>query len=197
MIINIFYILNYYIVFYFNFLYIILFLNMFYNSIMAYLATGMFLVPFCIEPICKVSSSAQGIYSLMSNISSYTCFPDIVFALRKLDIEASVRVLEILIKELDIKHKTDTLEQSLNLLKECLTNIENELCDIHQKLAYNRSLWIFSSLRTYKFTNSIGNLEILKNQLDNRKKIFFDILNNNNNFVMCKKNNTLDISIID
>lgn len=143
------------------------------------LATGMLLVPLCIDPLCKISSSAQGIYSLMSNISSFTTYPSVIITLKSLDLEASIKVLEKCLKELNIKNKTKTIEESINLLKECIIEIEKELSVIHEKLAYNSTVKYLSFLRTYKFTSSIENIKILKNQLYNRTKLFFDILKAN------------------
>lgn len=144
------------------------------------LATGMLLVPLCIDPLCKVSSSAQGIYSLMSNISSFTKYPSVVMALKNLDIEASVKVLEKYLKELNLKNKSSTIEECINSLKECIMDIEKELSMIHEKLAYNSTIKYLYHFRTYKFVSSIDNLTILKNQLDNRTKLFFKILKSNN-----------------
>jgi hypothetical protein len=150
---------------------------------MAYITTGMLLVPLCIDPLCRVSSASQGIYSLMSNISSFTSYPSVVNALKELDIEASVRILEKLLKELNIKNRTKTLEENLNLLRECIINIENELSAVHEKMAYNSSIWYFSYFRSHKFSSSINKLNILKKQLDNRTQMLFNILRTNNELV--------------
>ena len=64
---------------------------------MAYTTTALVLGSFALEPLCRVTSSAQGIQAVASNIYSYTSYPDVVNALRKLDIEASIRILEKLI----------------------------------------------------------------------------------------------------
>jgi hypothetical protein len=150
---------------------------------MAYITTGMLLVPLCIDPLCRVSSASQGIYSLMSNITSFTSYPNVVYALKELDIEASVRILEKLLKELNIKNRTKTLEESLNLLKECIVNIESELSMVHEKMAYNSSIWYFSYFRSHKFSSSIMKLNILKKQLDNRTQMLFNILRTNNDLI--------------
>jgi hypothetical protein len=156
----------------------------------------MLIIPLCFEPICKVSSSAQGIYSLMSNISSFTKYPSVINILKKLDIEASVRILENLVKELHIKNKTKTLEKSLELLKKCLIDIENELSVIHQKLIEDSQIW-FKSFRGHNFIIHINKLESLNEQLEKRSNMFFNILKTNNELVMyinpCGEN---DMSII-
>ena len=158
---------------------------------MAYIATGMLLVPL-LDPLCRVSSSAQGIYSLMSNITSFTSYPNVIGAIKELDIVASIRIMEKLLKELNIKNKTKTLDECLNLLKECMINIESELCSIHEKLAYNSSIRYLTYFRTHKFgTIHRKKLHILKKQLDNRKQMFFNILRANND-LMTHVNPNLD-----
>ena len=154
--------------------------NNYINKYYMDLATGMLLMPLCIDPLCKMSSSAQGIYSLMSNISSFTTYPNIVLALKNLDLEASIKVLEKYLKELTIKNKTKTIEECINSLRECILDIEKELSVIHEKLAYNSSIKYLSYFRTHKFASSIDNITVLKNQLDNRTKLFFKILKSNN-----------------
>jgi hypothetical protein len=162
------------------------------------LATGLFLGSLCIDPICKVTSSAQGIHSVMSNIYSYATYPDIISALKRLDIEASVRILEKLIKELDIKNQTNTLEEALNLLKKCIQDIEKELGDIHDKIVYNSTIKYGSYFRSYKFTGSIVKLEELKQQLDNRTKMLFFVLNNTQRLILRNKaGSEVDISVLE
>lgn len=157
------------------------------------LATGILLVPLCIDPLCKVSSSAQGIYSLMSNISSFTKYPNIVMALKNLDIEASVKVLEKYLRELNLKNKSKTMEECINSLKECIIDIEKELSMIHEKLAYNSTIKYLTYFRTHKFMSSIDNLTILKNQLDNRTKLFFKILKSNS--ILNNNISSLDLEV--
>lgn len=164
------------------------------------LSTGIILGSLCLEPICRATSSAQSIHSIISNISEYTTYPNIIHALKKLDIEASVRVLEQLLKELSIKNKIETLKVSVNLLKKSIIDIENELAIVHEQLAYNKTIKYFVWARSYKFTTSITKLEELKNQLDNRTRMLFLVLDNANNLAINEKNTEngeeMDISVI-
>jgi hypothetical protein len=147
---------------------------------MAYMTTGMLLLS--LDPLCRVSSSANGIYALMSNINNFTSYPNVVIALKELDIEASIRILEKFLKELNIKHRTKTLEEALNLLKECIVNIENELSDIHNKMAENTTIAkipIYNWYKSHKFSGSIVKLKMLRSQLDNRKDMLFNIMKTN------------------
>jgi hypothetical protein len=104
--------------------------------------------------------------------------------------------LEKYLKELNLKNKSRTMEQCINSLKECIVDIEKELSVIHEKLAYNSTVKYLTYFRTYKFVSSIDNLTMLKNQLDNRTKLFFEILKSNN--ILVNNINTLDpeISVI-
>lgn len=159
------------------------------------LEAGMIFIPLCFEPISKFSSSAQGVYSVMSNISSFTTYPSVINALKELDIEASVRILDKMIKELNIKNKTKTIDESIMLLKEVIMNIENELNIIHQGLAYNATLYYLKYFRSYNFKESIEKIRVLKIQLDNRTNIFFKVLRNNNE--LTKAESIIDMSIIE
>lgn len=163
-------------------------------------AAEIFLGALCLDPISRVTSSANGIQSMISNIYSYTTYPNVVNALRRLDIEASIRILDNLICELDVSNKNNTINECINLLKEIILEIERELGDIHAKLAYNRSIYWLSYVRSYKFTSSIQNLEMLKAQLDNRAEKLFIMIKNCSHLKINKKNHQssdLDISIID
>lgn len=137
-------------------------------------------IDFTIKCITTLTTSAQGIYSLVSSISSssiYASDQDISKFLKELDIHSDISILEILIKEIDIhKHHTQTLSQCLEKLQECVINIENELIEINKRLLYNKSLWIAISMRSYGFQDIIENLKILKVNLKNRKKMLFDVI---------------------
>jgi hypothetical protein len=154
-----------------------------------------FIIVPLIEPLCKITSSAQGIYAISSNITSYYgSYPDMITSLKRLDIEASIRIIENLINELDIESQTKTLNESMALLKECVENIEKELISIYDKMSYNKSIY-FSFARGYGFGKSIQNLETLKKQLDNRTKMFFIVLENNKN--LTKKRLPVSASSVD
>jgi len=162
------------------------------------IATGMLLVPICLDPLCRMSSSAQGIYSLISNISSFTTYPDIIFELKKMDIETSVRVLEKCLKELKVKNKTATMDEIVFSLKECIIEIEQQLSIIHEKMAFNQTVKYFQYFRTFKLYEYINNLKILNEQLKNRKQLFFEVVAANNNLEKDneKINIDLDMSLL-
>jgi uncharacterized protein YwqG len=154
----------------------------------------------CLEPLSRATSSAQGIQSVVSNIYSYTSYPDVVNAIRRLDIEASALISENLIMELNIEIKNNTVDECKRLLKEIISDIERELGEIHGKLAYNHTITWGKYFRSYKFTTHIQNLEMMKFQLDNRIEKLLTMVNNSKHLKFNDKKksmNELDISIID
>jgi hypothetical protein len=132
------------------------------------LELGILCAPFVIDSVCRITSSAQGIYSVVNNISSFTYCPSVVKALKELDISTTVNILESLIKELNVKHESETLNICIESLKESVREIEKELLQIQERLMYNKKIWVFSSVRSYKFHNSIERLKTLKNVLNDR-----------------------------
>lgn len=154
-------------------------------------------VDFSLKCISTLTSSMQGIYLLMSNIHNTVETKDVSKTLMELDFYADLKLLDILLKEIniDINH-TNTLALCLEMLKNCVTDIEKELTEIQNKNIYNQSLWL--KFRAYDFDDNITTLKILRLNLDNRKKSLFDILKINNYLVpICKQDNDLEeMSII-
>jgi hypothetical protein len=139
-----------------------------------------YMIPICIEPICKMSMVSEKIYNLVYNIQKQNSSATLSNALIELDITNTIKILEKMISELNIDNMTETLKLCLDSLRECMDTIEKEFIRIYEKVNYNNSLWGFSSFRSYKFTSSIERLRNLKKQLEERKKLFFDILSKNN-----------------
>lgn len=126
--------------------------------------------------VTAVTASAQGIYSLISSISSNKHEPTIGKLLEELDINVDVCMLETMMKEFNVeKHYTKTLSFCLKELEKCLKEIEKILHEIKLRLDYNDSLWV-SSFRAYTFTDIIDKLKSLKKTLDNRKNNLFEVI---------------------
>lgn len=139
-----------------------------------------------IRCISTLTTSAQGIFLLCNNINKNNI--DITYFIKKLDIYADINVLEILLKEIDLeKHYSQTLAMCLKNLQECVSDIELQLIFIHNRINYNKSLWYIFQYKSFKFTDIISELEILKKKLDNRKNLLFDILKINQ-FINYKHN---------
>jgi hypothetical protein len=127
--------------------------------------------------ITTLTTSANGIYTLIGNISSSGIIPDITRFLNESDIEDQIRTLEFLLKEIDIhKNPTRTLSASLASLQECVSKIEEILHDVKTRMEYNKSLWFLVSIRSYGFSDIVQRLKTLKMTLDNRQNKLIDIL---------------------
>jgi hypothetical protein len=125
--------------------------------------------------VTAVTTSAQGIYSLVTSISSNKQEPSIGKLLEELDIGADIRTLESLLKEFNVKkHHTETLAICLELLQKCVEEIEIQLNEVQLRLSYNKSLWV--SVRAYTFTDVIDKMRLLKHTLDNRKNNLFEVI---------------------
>lgn len=135
--------------------------------------------------ISTLTASSHGIYSLLKNIGS-TGDADITTILKQLDLEVSVKILETLIKDLAFEiriYHSQTLSLCVQELKNCVEQIESELKTIKNRLDYNNSLWVFKSMRSYGFIDSIKNITIFKSNLENRKRLLFDVLKVNNHLI--------------
>lgn len=135
--------------------------------------TSVDLTLMCIK---TVTSSAQGIYGLITALNS-SSVGSISHVLRELDLETDVLILESLLKEIDVdKHHTETLSLCLKSLEECVLKIETALKTVHERISYNNSIWLFSTMRSYSFDDLADSLKILKLNLNNRKKTLFDVI---------------------
>lgn len=127
-----------------------------------------------------LASSTRGVYNLLSNLHSSSS-SEVKSFLRELDMTNDILILESLLKEIDIeKRHTKTLALCLEGLKDCVSNIEKTIVEMHERSIYNNSLWFGKSFRTYGFTDIMESLKFQKSILDNRKKTLFEILKINN-----------------
>jgi hypothetical protein len=145
-------------------------------NFLATLVTKKLAIDFAIKLINTITSSTNGISSLVNTIKSYKHSNNICLILKQTDIEMSMKILKILISEINIKDNcTVTLLMSLVSLSECLNDIEKELHIINTKSSYNKSLWI-SWKRAYEFEENENNLILLKTTLDMRKEFLFSVV---------------------
>ena len=136
---------------------------------------GLSLTIKCIETL---ASTTQNIYGLITTIKTTTHHIDIKRLLVKLDMEADILLLEIMLKEIDIKkNHTQTLALGLKNLQECLNEIHKLLEIIHNRIRYNNSVWVGT---TYKFDDVSEDLSNLKKVLDGRKNMLMKIIEINN-----------------
>jgi len=149
--------------------------------------------------ISTLTVSTQSVYNLLSNIKSSVHTKDLTNVLKEMDLENDILILESIFKEIDLEnHHTKTLALCLESLKVCVSEIENKLSEVNNRIIYNQSLWIASSMRSYVFDDIINSLKLLKLNLDNRKKTLFEVIKINaylNPYLNIEKN--CDITIIE
>lgn len=128
--------------------------------------------------ISTLTSSAQGIYSLIKSINSNASDqPDIQFVIADLDLGMEVKILDALIKDINIETQyTETLALCIESLKECVEQLESELVDVQKKLEWNSSLRIFKYYRSYGFEGKVEKFRLLKSNMNGRKAMLFDVL---------------------
>ena len=144
--------------------------------------------------ISSLTSSANGIYTLIGNINNNEFIPDISDFLAESDIQHTIKSSELLVREIKVgKHSPITLIESLDSLKDCMLKIEDQLSEVKKRLTYNKSLWIFVYYRSYKFTDIVKKLRTLKMTLDIRRDSLFDILKINSYLTPLSESQYLNI----
>ena len=139
-----------------------------------------------INCISTLTSSAQNIYSLLSNITVHNNVKDVSKVIRKLDIRANVNIIESLLNEINLENfnkgekkdekQLETLQISIKNVSEIVSEIEILLRKIDNRLKYNSSLWLGVSYRKYAFDDIIEDLTEKKDILKERVDILFNII---------------------
>ena len=143
--------------------------------------------------VTGLTSTANGIYSLIANITSNSSVvPDISAFLINSDIMTNVKNTEILISEIDLeKHKTKTLANAIESLTDCMKHIESLLTEVNTRLKYNQSKWV--SFGKYGFADIVKKLETFEKILEKRKNTLLDTLKINSYLVVNNTNQYDDV----
>ena len=135
--------------------------------------------------ICETSKS---IYSNIASIISYH-LPEVELILKDIDIKHNINIINSLIFELKEHHnKSETFKITLTSINDILTDINNEIKNIESEIINHKQKW-FYRWRTPVYNESIKNLKnmkiILNNRLDYFVKIIqmFNALNVEDNYV--------------
>jgi len=133
-------------------------------------------VDLTLKCINSITGTTQTIYGLISGIKGEKQI-EVTKFLTDTDIEATIKVLESLLQELDVdKHTSKTLNLCLTEMEEVIKEINVILKMIHDRLLFNNSLYVLKSWRSWKFTEEIEKLGKLNEILHNRWKLLRDVL---------------------
>jgi len=130
-----------------------------------------------IQCVKAVSCTAQGIYGLLRNIGSIDTGGAVSKYMREADIECQVQLLESVVSAIDVnRHHTEPLSLCIKDLRSCLDQIEKILREFQTRIDFNRSIWLFSSLRSYGFSDLHDELKLHTRHLADRSSRLFDII---------------------
>lgn len=127
----------------------------------------------------SITTVSSSIYSLVTNIkvSKHIHNNDIVRILTKTDVVATIKLLQAVMTEIPENHINSlSVVISLKNVHDIIEQIENELKDLHNKMEYNRNLYIMSNWRSYDFKDNLETIEQLISVLDRRKDNLFKVL---------------------
>ena len=122
-----------------------------------------------------LTTSVKGIYSLLSSIGTHDGATDVNIHLKRLDLESKIRLVDCIIKDIRAV-ETNTLAMCISDIKESLTNLEQILQAINERIKYNNSIWVCRSFRSYGFTDILPQLDIAVTILLDRRSALFDVL---------------------
>ena len=138
-----------------------------------------------ISPIINsITTISASIYNLIGHIkiTKNTHYTELIKMLNRTDIEATILLLQTIILDIStLPHdkyfnNNHFILIALNNVKEIITQIEQELHDIKEKINYNTTLYVMTNMRSYDL---LPNLEIAENKisvLDRRCEYLFKSL---------------------
>jgi hypothetical protein len=125
------------------------------------------------------TSTTSNIYLLIKKFSTLPESQSITEYIQETDLELKLRVLDCIVRSIDISHDTEALALSICSLKGCISEMHCILKDIDQRLQYNMSLWVIRSVRSYGFSDLYDRLKLQSMILDDRRHLLMDVLHIN------------------
>jgi hypothetical protein len=142
-----------------------------------------------------ITSTANGIYSLSTNIKNATSIgaKEVKQIIKETDLEVNIKTIQFLLCEIKLTENSPyTLQYCIQSIRDCIKDISEELEKIHYRMQYNDNLWYGQSLRSYKFHNCRERLDSHIKNLKSRRKALIEILKIENTLY---KNNDLETSL--
>lgn len=128
--------------------------------------------------ISSITNASKNIYELVSGVYSVSLVTDhnlYIYKLKQLDIENTIKTIELLLLELDLdKYKSNTVEHTIISLKNIITELETDLATLFSHISYNNSLYVGKYWRSYDCTELMKNIELKNDILQKRFKLFIE-----------------------
>ncbi len=113
---------------------------------------------------------------------------------REYDIIHKIRTIAQFIESIHIN--SNMVQQQIESIHQCIDEITKQLKIIEERLIYNKSIWIMTTVRSYGFDNRIKELEILMKVLSERFNLLvitYKSCNDCNNYDNDNNNNNKDL----
>lgn len=103
---------------------------------------------------------------------------DIKNLLARLDLEVKMKVIEAYVKEIDEKHKTESVNIALQNLQDIILKINSEVSEIKRKVEYDNKITYLQSFiyRKHNLSEHYKNLEYYSDIFNTRFKLLREII---------------------
>ena len=134
-----------------------------------------------INSITLLSSS---IFGLLANIklTNNVHYEEIMNVLNKSDIEATINLLQHIIRDISSLPEKDYFSNNnfiliaLQHVKDSIASIETELNEIKERITYNSTLYVMTNMRSYDLLPNLQRIETKITVLDRRCEYLFKSL---------------------
>ena len=134
---------------------------------------------FAISPIINsITTLSSNIFGLVSHIkvTKNVHYDEIIKVLNRTDIEATIALLQTIVADLSEKEDFSNnkfIIIALQHVKESIASIETELSEIKERIAYNSTLYLMASMRSYDLLPNLNAIELKSAVLDKRCDYLF------------------------
>ena len=131
---------------------------------------------FAITPIINsITTLSSNIFGLMTHIrvTKNVHYDEIIKVLNRTDIEATITLLQTIIADLSEKEHNKFIIIALQHVKDSIASIETELSEIKERIAYNSTLYLMASMRSYDLLPNLNAIELKSAVLDKRCDYLF------------------------
>jgi hypothetical protein len=129
--------------------------------------------------VSSITSTANGVYTLSSNIVNSTSSGanEVKQIIKDLDLEFKIKNTQYFLCELKItKNSPYTILYCVQSIRDAINDISKELETIHYRLQYNDNLWFGSAVRSYRFHNCKTRIQSTLNNLEVRRETLLELM---------------------